>query len=609
LLGENPYYVPFVGDPIASIGHFVAAYEAILSASKLLSTSSMHYHALAADYDGTLATDGVVDEATVESLHRLKESGRRLVLVTGRIIEQLTQVFPQLALCDLVVADNGALLFNPKTGDKHPLAEPPPREFIEELARRGVPRIEVGDVIVATWEPHETTVLRTIHDMGLELQIIFNKGAVMILPTGVNKATGLRAALTKLGLSHHNTVAVGDAENDEAFLKLCGASAAVENALDVVKKLTDLVMQGARGNGVRELIDKLLDSDLKQLHHRPGRGILMGTDLTGHEIRIPVYGTRVLVTGEPAGGKSKLALTVLEQLTDQCYQTCVIDPEGDYQQVKEPIVLGTIDNPPAIEDVLHVLEDPVKSCVISMFGVPTDEQPPVFAKILRALMEHRSRTGRPHWYLIDEAHYPLSAKWQPTEDLHLDELRSAMYITAFMDQLPEAVLHGIDLFIAIGDEPAEHLAKYSELIGERTPELAPPLDQQEHRAIAWWRRDGKPAWFRRPTPPTDQPRHLHGYLDGDMSREDRFYFRGPNGKLNLAAQNLRVFMQLGEGVDDETWNHHLCKGDYARWFHDVLQDEDLAKRAEGLSNNGKLPAAESRSQLFDFIRKKYAQEA
>lgn len=569
----------------------------------------MHYHALAADYDGTLATDGVVDEATVESLHRLKESGRRLVLVTGRIIEQLTQVFPQLALCDLVVADNGALLFDPKTGEKHKLTDPPPQEFIDELARRGVPRIEVGDVIVATWEPHETTVLKTIHDMGLELQIIFNKGAVMILPTGVNKATGLRAALTKLGLSHHNTVAVGDAENDEAFLKLCGASAAVENALDVVKKMTDLVMTGARGEGVRELIGQLLDNDLKQLHQRPERGILMGTDLTGREIRIPVYGTRVLVTGEPAGGKSELALTVLKQLTDQCYQACVIDPEGDYQQVKDPIVLGTIDKPPAVEDVLHVLEDPAKSCVISLFGVPNTEQPPVFAKILRALMEHRSHTGRPHWYLIDEAHYPLSAKWEPTEDLHLDQLRSAMFITAFIDQLPETVLRGIDLFIAIGDEPAKHLAKYCDLIGEQTPDLAPPLDKQEHRAIAWWRRDGKPAWFKRPTPPTDRQRHLHGYLDGDMSPEDRFYFRGPDDKLNLPAQNLRVFMQLGEGVDDETWDHHLRQGDYSRWFRNVLKDDDLAQRAESLSNNGKLPASDSRNQLFEFIRKKYEQEA
>ncbi len=466
----------------------------------------MQYHALAADYDGTLATDGVVDEPTIEALRRLRQSGRRLILVTGRIIEQLLHVFPQLRLCDLVVADNGALLYNPETGEKHALADPPPRAFIEELARRGVPRIEVGDVIVATWEPHETTVLKTIHEMGLELQIIFNKGAVMILPTGVNKATGLRAALTKLGLSHHNTVAVGDAENDEAFLKLCGASAAVDNALDVVKKQVDVVTKGARGAGVTELIGQMLDNDLQRLHRRPGRGILMGTDLVGNEIRIPVYGTRVLVTGDPAGGKSLLAITILEQLTEQCYQACVIDPEGDYQKINDATVLGTIDKPPAVEDVLHVLDDPTKSCVVSLFGVPLAEQPPVFAKILRALMEYRSRTARPHWYLIDEAHYPLSAKWQSSEDLHLEELRSVMFVTAFPDQLPETILRGIDLLIAIGEEPAKHLARYCELLGEPAPELAPPLDRQEHRAIAWWRRDGKPAWFKRPPPPAEYPR-------------------------------------------------------------------------------------------------------
>ena len=109
----------------------------------------MQYLALAADYDGTLATDGVVDGKTLDALRRLRESGRRLILVTGRIIEQLVQTFPEIALCDLVVADNGAVLFDPKTGQENSLTDPPPREFIEELTRRGVPRIEVGDVIVA----------------------------------------------------------------------------------------------------------------------------------------------------------------------------------------------------------------------------------------------------------------------------------------------------------------------------------------------------------------------------------------------------------------------------------------------------------------------------
>ena len=156
-------------------------------------------------------------------------------------MEQLFHVFPQISLFDLVVADNGALLFNPATGDRVPLATTPPRAFVDEMIRRGVPRIEIGDVIVATWEPHETTVLEIIRDLGLELQIIFNKGAVMILPTGINKATGLQAALERLGVTCENTVGIGDAENDESFLKLCGVSVAVDNALEVLKRQVDLV--------------------------------------------------------------------------------------------------------------------------------------------------------------------------------------------------------------------------------------------------------------------------------------------------------------------------------------------------------------------------------
>jgi hydroxymethylpyrimidine pyrophosphatase-like HAD family hydrolase len=229
----------------------------------------MQYQLLAVDYDGTLATDGRVDEPTIAALKRLRESGRRLVLVTGRIVEQLLQVFPQLGLCDLVVADNGGLLFNPATNERTPLATPPTKAFIEEMQLRGIPRIEIGDVIVATWEPHETTVLEIIRDLGLELQIIFNKGAVMILPTGVNKATGLAAALAKLGISSQNTLGMGDAENDESFLKCCGLSAAVDNALEVLKRQVDIVTRGARGAGVTELIDQLIDNDLQKVELLP----------------------------------------------------------------------------------------------------------------------------------------------------------------------------------------------------------------------------------------------------------------------------------------------------------------------------------------------------
>jgi hypothetical protein len=225
----------------------------------------MRYVALASDYDGTLAEDGHVSTQALEALERVRDSGRRLVLVTGRELDDLLRVFPRIGLFDRVVAENGALLYRPDTGEERLLGARPPDVFVEELRRRGVEGISVGRVIVATWEPYETTVLETIRDLGLELQVIFNKGAVMVLPEGVNKATGLVAALDDLGLSPHNTVGVGDAENDHAFLNLCGCAVAVANALPSLKERVDWVTDRPRGEGVQEVIEHLLDDDLASL--------------------------------------------------------------------------------------------------------------------------------------------------------------------------------------------------------------------------------------------------------------------------------------------------------------------------------------------------------
>jgi len=129
----------------------------------------------------------------------------------------------------------------------------------------------VGQCIVATWRPFESTVLEVIRGMGLELQTISNKDALMVLPSGIDKASGLQVALNELGLSPHNTVGVGDAENDDAFLAMCECSVAVANALPALKESADLVTVGSHGAGVEELIVKLLSEDLASLAARVKR--------------------------------------------------------------------------------------------------------------------------------------------------------------------------------------------------------------------------------------------------------------------------------------------------------------------------------------------------
>ncbi len=222
----------------------------------------MRYLALATDYDGTLAHDGQVEATTLLALERLRESGRRLILVTGREVDDLLTVFPPVNIFDRVVAENGGVLYDPATRELRLLAEPPPRTLIESLKKRAAVPISVGRVMLATVEPHDRAVHEAIAELGLKLQVILNKGSVMVLPTGVDKATGLAAALRDLEISARATVGVGDAENDQAFLSVCGLSVAVADALPAIRRHAQLVTAGENGRGVEELVAKLLDGDL-----------------------------------------------------------------------------------------------------------------------------------------------------------------------------------------------------------------------------------------------------------------------------------------------------------------------------------------------------------
>jgi hydroxymethylpyrimidine pyrophosphatase-like HAD family hydrolase len=224
----------------------------------------MDYLALASDYDGTLATQGRVNSETLLALEQFHTSGRKLILVTGREISDLLRIFPQVGLFDCIVAENGALLYWPASQQEQLLGSRPPDELIIRLRDRQVHPLSVGRVIVATWQPHETTVREAIRDLKLDLQVIFNKNAIMILPSGINKATGLSAACQVLQLSPHQVVGVGDAENDLVFLNLCGYAVAVANALPEVKAEADLITSGSRGAGIIELIEQLLAPDPSQ---------------------------------------------------------------------------------------------------------------------------------------------------------------------------------------------------------------------------------------------------------------------------------------------------------------------------------------------------------
>ncbi len=244
----------------------------------------VRYHALACDYDGTLASGGRVARETARALRRVRESGRRLVMVTGRQMGDLLAVCPEVGLFDRVVAENGAVVYAPASGRWRALAEAPPPALVSALRRRGVTPMSLGQVVVATERPHDIAAAQVIRDLRLDWRIIFNREAVMILPSRVDKATGLAAALEELGISAHNVVAVGDGENDDRLLASCECGIAVANAVPELKTRADLVTSAESGEGVVELIERLVGLDLLELEPRLRRhDIPFGTDDRGAE--------------------------------------------------------------------------------------------------------------------------------------------------------------------------------------------------------------------------------------------------------------------------------------------------------------------------------------
>ena len=225
----------------------------------------VRFKALACDYDNTIALQGTVAESTKAALVRVRESGRAVLLVTGRTKAELIETLAPIEIFDRIVAENGATMIEPATGSEVMLCEPLPARFISELHQRGVAPLTMGRVICSTWYPHHTTLIEVIHDLGLDLQIIFNKGSVMVLPAEVSKATGMRYALDQLGISLEATCAVGDAENDLALMGAAGCGVAVANALDSVKHRAHLVTSAANGHGVEELSAALIRDDLRSL--------------------------------------------------------------------------------------------------------------------------------------------------------------------------------------------------------------------------------------------------------------------------------------------------------------------------------------------------------
>ena len=564
----------------------------------------MLYCALASDYDGTLAQDGKVDAATLGALERLKATGKRLILITGRELKDLLAVFEAAHLFDVVIAENGAVLYLPAAREERSLAASPPHDFVAALRAKGVQPLSIGSSIVATWTPNEGIVLDVIRELGLDWQLTFNKGAVMCLPPGVNKASGLGAALDELKLSPHNVAGIGDAENDQAFLSMCGCSVAVANAISLVKERADICTIAPRGAGVAEFIAGWLDDPVALFSSVRKHDIRIGESIdSGTGVMLSSEQGAALIAGGSGVGKTKLTHLLLERMALGGYQVCVVDPEGDYENLEHATHLGDAHRTPAPEEVLSVLEASRANVTVNLLGIDVPERPAYFSKLMGQISGMRAATGRPHWLILDEAHHLMPSTQHVEHGALPKNLSSAIFVTTRPRNLSETALHSVGLIVGVGAEAEEVLAEFARII-ERPPPGVPALPEKD--AVIVWDMGAShaPQAVAVDTAKRSHRRHTRKYAEGRLGEDKSFYFRGPTGALNLRAYNLATFLQLAAGVDDATWLHHLKRGDYSAWLREAIKDETLAAEVQRSETDG--DATSSREQVANAIKRRYA---
>lgn len=565
----------------------------------------MRFAAVAVDYDGTLATEGLVQAPTVGALEQLIASGRQCILVTGRMLRELLPLFPQAELCARIVAENGAVLYRPSTREQRLLAPEASTALADALRAKGVMPLDVGDSIIATVRPHEVTVMEAIRDLGLEHQVIFNRESVMILPPGINKASGLKAALEELKLSPHNVVGIGDSENDHALFQASELAVAVNSAVPTLREAADWVTMRPNGAGTAEAMLALVADDMATHAKRLTRHrVTLGSSREGVSLTVSPVEENVLIAGTSGSGKSTLAHGILEQLIDKGYQTCVIDPEGDYQSIEKMIMFGNSQRGPTVAEVLTAMDNPSTQVIVNLVGLPLQDRPSFFFELLPQLQERRIRTGRPHRVLVDETHHLLPTKWRATV-ASMRDLKGMLFVTVHPDQLSPHVLDTVDIAVALGERPSSTLQAVSNHKGLSLPPIS-NAELKPGEAVVWRVAAGQsPQPFMMTVSRMERRRHRRKYAEGELPPERSFYFRGPEGKLNLRAQNLIMFRQLADGVDDETWLHHLRNGDYSHWMETAIKDRSLAQVVHEVEDMPDVSAHDSRQRVASAIEERY----
>ena len=510
------------------------------------------FRAVAFDLDGTLAVDGQIDPDVLTAIDRARRQ-RAVLLVTGRVRADLDREFPGLTEhFSALVTENGAVLtlLGDGPAETRLLREPIDEAVDKTFAERGIVSSR-GEVLIAIDGRDANEATEAIAQLGLDSQVVRNRDRAMIVPAGVTKGTGLTAALVALGLSNHNTIAVGDAENDLSLLQAAEVGVAVGNAVPSLIERADLVTEEADGAGVIRLLDGPLLAG-RQRFCPVRRWVNIGSYDDGSPVTIPGSQSNLLVTGASGSGKSYLAGLLAEEWIAAGYSLLVIDPEGDHVGLSRLPGVHLVDGGaglPSPHDLLALFRLRQASVVLDLSSLQPEAQLDYLDRLPAAIAAERARSGVPHWVLYDEAHQQA---W--LEQSHRIAVGTGSCLVTWRPELLSADLtDSVDVAI--------HIAEGS------------PTGRTEATLTT----AGRTRRFRIGRRISEHVRHQRKYAVTPLPPERRFYFCEKNQTGSAAsAATLEEFRHRVGHIDSHTLEYHLARGDFSRWVAGVLTDRTLA---------------------------------
>jgi hydroxymethylpyrimidine pyrophosphatase-like HAD family hydrolase len=546
----------------------------------------MRFRVLALDYDGTIAQGGKLHPEVRAAIDDARAKGVAVILVTGRIMEDLRREAGNLQFLDAVVAENGAVLAFPGKGRSMALGPQPPPVFLEELRRRKIPAV-AGECLVEAEAALAHRILDVIRERELPLVILFNRSRLMILPQSISKATGLREALSVLRLSPHNTIAIGDAENDHSMLETCEVGVAVPWGSQALRAAADEVLEGADPAIVAAYIRRVT-TEPRLPKKRKRRQLLLGFTEDGQPLTLGVRGRNILVAGNPGSGKSWVAGVLCEQLILQRYSVCVIDPEGDYASLESlpGVAVFSGNRPPPFRDLEGAFRYPEASVVVDLSTLSPEERLEYVPSLLEMLAVLRRHTGLPHRILVDEAHYYLHGP-EARQVLDLD-LAAYTLVTYQVSRLDRSVLNATEAIIVTKETDPAEVHELHALIGGRGTEaewLAALGGLAAQEAVLLPKQEGPGGGlvrFRVAPRLTPHVRHQHKYLDMPVSPTNAFVFTCRGVPTGQQARTLAEFVAMASACSPEALQDHLRRHDFSRWIGNVFGDPTLASQIHRL---------------------------